>query len=348
MTLGIRDGRVRHPDLLGAGFDYAPFSGSAFDGVGELRVSFGGTELPVSFTNVSTDRVPGGTSVFVSDGVADFGDGDVVTFRGTLTLQGSYAQWAFTDFSGPGGATLVWSADLDPSMVAEASPAGTFVFRDPFALSPVIGVAYDGVGLYGAGVLEVRLPASGDGTITLALQDYPPCAANAAVAEMIARAAGLASSFGEEIGLPADAPCVTVAAPASLSPGVPTDQDLALAVAPADESRFADIVSSGELRMRVSGLPTGLSIDLDPATRTLTLSGTADVAGTYSIDIVLYQEGDADTGPYIVPLVIEVVESDAALADTGASPTALAVLADALAVAGAVLLGVGRRRVRGA
>ena len=348
-ALQIEDAWSSYTDFQGTGLDFEQgFTGDAFDGFFfEITAQYNTLSLPVTVTPASASWVDGGLSTITSDGYVDFGDGRELFVDITLQIEGNYASWTF-DVSSLPGATVTVRGDLgsDGTTIVVPTGAGSFVTHDTWGNDPIIGYAFTGAGSVAATAgdtyVTATAPAGGSSRIVVALQDYSPCARDEAIAEMSARAPSLISTFGEVIGLPDADPCVVIEAPASFATDTQTEQSLAFTVDASAEPDFAGMIDDGALQLVATGLPSGLSLELDPETRQLVLTGTA-APGAYTVELIFFADYDgALYAPYTTSFDLTI--APAAEAPAGAPQLAESGVSDAtpvVAIVGIVLLLVG-------
>lgn len=353
----IVDAWSSYDDFLGTGVDFPQgFTGDAFDSfLSGLEGHYNGMDVPVALTPVSSDWQDDALTTITAAGHADFGNGRELFIDITLQIEGNYASWTFGVSSLP-GATVTAEGDLgsDDDTVAIPLSATTLVTHDLLGSDPIIGYQVEGAGASLAAadddeVVRMTFPAGGSSRLVLALQDYSPCTRDEAIAEMTARAPSLISTFGQVIGLPDALDCVSIADPAAFSVGVATDQQLAVTVDPLIAAYVDDLIQDGELRLATAGLPSGLSLAIDPVTRALRLTGAAP-QGTYPVQVVLYaQSGGNNYWPYAAMIDVTVEPASAPqLADSGASEATpvLAVVGVLMLLAGGAAVAVRRRVAR--
>lgn len=358
-ALYINDAHSKFDDFNGMGVDIdRGFTVDAFDGfLFELVGRYNGLAVPVTPVPVSTQWVNGGLSTVVAEGYADFGNGRELFIDIRLEIQGNYARWTF-DVSGLPGATIDVRGELgsDSGTVVVPLGATSLVTHDNAGGDPIVGYQVVGTGaalsaVNGNDNVTATFSAGGTSSLVVALQDYSPCTRDAAIAEMTARTATLATTFGENIGLPDAADCVAVASSVSFPSGTSTDQQLAVTVDPVLDSFIDDVIDNGSLRFTAVGLPAGLTLAIDPTTRALRLTGAA-AAGSYDVRIVFYVEGGGFALPFYTTFGVTVGAAVPAaapqLADSGADAnTPYIAGAGALALlAGGLLLGLRRMRTR--
>lgn len=350
-ALYIGDAASRYDDFRGTGLTFDQgFTADAFDGfLFSIHAYYAVLDAPVALTPVSASWVDGGLSTIRSHGYVDFGNGRELNVDVTLEIQGNYARWTFAGSNLP-GARLEVSGDLgsDTSTVVVPVDATSFVTHDLYGSDPIIGYQVSGAGAAieaasGDEDITVRFDAPGTSSLVVALQDYSPCARDAAIAEMTARAPALASTFGATIDPPTDT-CITVAAPAAFVAGATTDQTLDVTIDAALEPALAGFLQNPDFRFTAVGLPSGLTLDLDVDARTLHLAGTA-VPGSYPVTLLFHGDnGTVRWLPFSADISVQVDPAAAPeLAATGADDTNASLGAVVLVVLGVIALAFARR-----
>jgi len=354
-------------DLFGSGIDVDGWTYDAFDTfLDGFHVSAGVIDYDMVMTPVSVDINPGGVSTFVATGEQNLGGGFEIEAQVTLTLAGSYARWEI-DTAGTDGLDVWVTGQLGsgPDTVFPHVTPTTLVSASTSTDAPIIGYQLSGAGAAfdvadGSGEVHVDLPLVGSATLVMAFQDYDPCSRDAALAAMVARVGSLGSTFGQTITM-LDSNCFTVDAPSAFPAGTSTDQTLALLANPAlfDQTELELFLEENDevhIQLLTQGLPAGMSLEIDPATATLHLTGTA-AAGSYPVRFAFFRVDSDDDAylPLLSTITLQVVGDDEAadpeLAATGASDAApaAAMFGGMLLLVGAVLGGLrsaSRRRAR--
>jgi len=370
-ALEIRDAIARYQDLLGSGYDVDGWTGDAFDSfIYSFEADDGGGPEDFVMTPVSFDIQDGGVSTIVAEGEADLGDGNVVSATVTLTVQGSYARWT-VETAGPDTAALWISGELGSDSGTEynvVSPTTLVSSDEAPGWDPIIGYQLLGDGasfdvVDGDDMVYVDFPVGSTMTLVMALQDYDPCARDAALAAMAARVASLSSTFGETIPL-LDTACLAIDAPVAFAAGTPTDQtlsveDISVSPEPGPDSAlvywlgypyFETRFEGEEIFFISEGLPAGLTLDFDPDSVTLHLTGTA-AAGTYPVRIGFFHSEPYDGEDYrhnpLLSTLSLVVTGDDEAVDPELAATGVSDATPAVAMFGGLLLLVGAAALGG-
>lgn len=353
-ALYIDEAQASYPDLFGSGVDVEGWTSDAFDGfLNEFSLSHDEETIEPVLVPVSASIDGNGVSRIVSSGSATFADETTVEFLLTLEIQGNYARWTFA-FTGDTavGVDVAGEVGSDSSTVYVPVGDDALVSHDLDGWDPIVGYQVEGsnAAFYTGAPGSTAFSASTAAplSIVLALQDYDPCSRDAAIAEMTARAASLASTFGQLI-FPPSSSCASLATPAGFVSGATTNQTLAVTVADGeigDEIRA--YLAAEDVQFALAGLPEGLTATFDRATLTFTLSGTA-AAGAYDFRVAFFAaDEDGGFSPFFLgPQSFTVAPAAVPqLADSGLSDVSpvLVVVAILLILAGAGALVV--RRVR--
>ena len=362
----ISDAGSSYPNLLGTGVTMmSGWTDDAFDGFLEY-IAFEGHYVNFEAAAGGAGWVHGGLSSFHYVGIVDpveGGDGveefPGAEFEATLEIQGNYARWTFTQTAGsPGELLLQGDLGSDGDQTVTVVTANTaIVTSDDYEYDPVIGYWVSGTDAEIIGpdvddpdlyeVVSFSASSASPMTVVLALQDYAPCAADVARAQMVARVATLGATFGQAIGGALE--CASVANPSALTRGTAASQSLPVTL---DASIGEWYLSDSEyVRGVFVGTPAGLTLAFDPETSRVSVSGTPTAAGTFQVNLVLYMlevydyitEEYGNGLPLVATFTIEV--GDAQLADSGVSSATpfVAGFAVLLVLAGATVL-LARRR----
>jgi len=272
------------------GLNHFVFDLAVSDGVETQHV----TTVPQQF-----ELVDGGLSTVRATASVAFASGAAVDLTVALELQGSYARWTFTGVtddelevhaSGSIGSS-VWPRFTAPSPTTLVAIDGPTEEQNTVTGFQLVGTGASLSAVDGDRGVTATFAAAGTTRLVVALGDHDPCGLSDALAAMTARVATLNTTFGEDIWAP-DTRCLDIAQPAALVAGTATDQslpvvDVSSSIADPAESAL-DHRSSGDFlaraRLYTSGLPAGLTLDYDPATKQLHLHGTA-AEGSYPVRI---------------------------------------------------------------
>jgi hypothetical protein len=374
-ALDIQNTQAYYPDLFGSGDTVRGASGHAVNHfILGFTASDGAETLAVTTVPQQFDLVDGGLSTVRATASVHFASGAEVDFTVTLEIQGSYARWTIV------GAT---DDDIRARVSGSTGSGGDSRFLQP---SPTTLVSSDGIQQQdtvagyqvtgtdvsvdvtdGDPAVDIDFAAAGTTTIALAVGDHDYCGQADAIADMVARVPTLGATFGEDIAAP-DTHCLTVAQPLAFAAGAATDQTLQVTdisnwqstgTSALDQLRGADFLAGA--RLYSSGLPAGLTLGYDTASKSLRLQGTA-AQGSYPVRIALAFVDQSSSPailrtPVFATLAVTVTAADAGggtpdgsgpeLAATGAPSPSLAVLAGLLLLAGGGALAARRELVRG-
>ncbi len=315
-ALGIASASAAYVDLFGTGIDVAGWTDSAFSAAlfEKIAAANGVSHATLAMTPTAKTVVQNGLSTVTASGAGTFPiGGTTIAADVALEVQGSYARWTVEAWSddplpyaaavgmvGSGfGTHANYSVISNRVMVNHDGTVGTH---------PIIGFQVTGAGAVSGnadGAIDFVLDV-GDvpeaTRLTIALQDYDPCGKDAALADMIGRVSALDAGFGQTIRA-LDTSCFTVTQPAAFAPGTSTDQLLPLtnfdpALSAWYGGGLANYFDDPSTLLLTEGMPAGLSLTVDAASRTLRLSGQA-AEGVYPVRLAFLH---TSMGEYYEPL----------------------------------------------
>ncbi|WP_156159146.1 hypothetical protein [Demequina gelatinilytica] len=358
----IEDAAAAYLGLGADGFDVTGWTADAFDGFLDSMYFMASdnyvTVNPSSFSYVSGIGIWGGTTELVWDAgfsLFDPTSDDLYDYTATLTLslEGSYARWdidVVADVPTTDTARVIDAMEWgirgelgsDEGTVYDQVDARSLVSHDSDGWDPI--VAYHGV----ADTVSIEafdeddrpwfymnLTAAGHAALVVSLQDYAPCARDAAIEAQVAAAASLDRTFGEALLPPATDACMTVGAADAVTEGVAFEQALPLELTEEGssswqvglaEGRFApeteDITTEFSVLDAPEGVDAEFVLDEETEEARVVLTGTVDVAGTYDVLVALYLTAGESAGlplVYSIPLTVAPLALEAGTVEASGS-----------------------------
>lgn len=331
----IDDAFASYEDLLGDGVVTTGWTEDAFDDILDTGPAYATWSVPdgelygdwvyLDLQNVSVSQ-DGRTIVVGRSGLALPGQAEEVTVDVTVTLEiaGSFARWTVDTSSSaplPGDFQIHFEgnigADSDSVFLADGSAV---VSHDGPKWDPIIGYQTAGNGSLITGTYNnadntlFAAVGAGRSSLTVALLDYAPCAAAAALEKMQALAPTLVDSFGQTIEpVYSGGDCASL--PARLELSGPVTGVIPVAIPDAVSSYFTETAVAVVLEAP-EGVDVGLDGLLASDEPTISLEGPALEPGSYPVTVAVVQEGvDGYFEPHYLTTTIVIAEGSPELDD---------------------------------